>query len=457
MLGSQQQAVVLLIFGAPYLQYRERLVAQLHRTHVHLAAAGVHDLLHHVAVAARALVVQRHNGVGVAHLHARTHHAPQLLAHLRIAALHRVEVELGLVGAGGEGGGGATAHTNAVGWATDLADEHARRRWLLLKVSVVDLPHTRTKHDWLQPLATLTARQPLPKRARVAQHQRLAKLVAVVAGAVGGVDEDLLGGGEGVRVGEGGILAWDGPLGEVEVAGAVASGADTHDGADTRGVGVAHSATRASLRARVGRHRAGKVVRLRGEQEVKVAGDGADGGRGAGHGRTDDGNGSTADGRAVVVETDDAVGRVGCQRLFHHLEQTRRHLLPVNDQLGAEEPVPAVLAVALPDVKQLHSGGVALEVVTKEAQVVLEVLLVKREPHLRIDRLQRSPPLSQHGDRLHGRRDRIYLEARQWLAVNLLRHAVMHQGGKGGGLFGGDGGGAVEEEATGDLHAADLV
>lgn len=43
---------------------------------------------HHVAVAAGALVVDLLDGVAAAHLHARTHHTPQLLRHLRITPLH---------------------------------------------------------------------------------------------------------------------------------------------------------------------------------------------------------------------------------------------------------------------------------------------------------------------------------------------------------------------------------
>lgn len=53
-----EQAVVLLVLCAPDLQHRHRLVAELDGADVDLGAEGVDDLLHHVAVAAGALVVQ---------------------------------------------------------------------------------------------------------------------------------------------------------------------------------------------------------------------------------------------------------------------------------------------------------------------------------------------------------------------------------------------------------------
>mmetsp|Transcript_1465 Transcript_1465/g.4241 ORF Transcript_1465/g.4241 Transcript_1465/m.4241 type:complete len:380 (+) Transcript_1465:934-2073(+) len=57
-LGAQQKAVVLLVLSTPDLEHRHGLVAELHVAHVDLAAVGVHNLLHHVAVAASALIVE---------------------------------------------------------------------------------------------------------------------------------------------------------------------------------------------------------------------------------------------------------------------------------------------------------------------------------------------------------------------------------------------------------------
>lgn len=56
---------------------------------------------------------------------------------------------------------------------------------------VVDLPHARAEHDGLDPLPALVVGQPLPEGAAVASDERLAELVAIVAGAVGGIEQDL--------------------------------------------------------------------------------------------------------------------------------------------------------------------------------------------------------------------------------------------------------------------------
>ena len=48
----------------------------------------------------------------------------------------------------------------------------------------------------------------------------------------------------------------------------------------------------------------------------------------------------TPDGAGVVLEGDDAVGWMRFQGSLHHGDEVVRHLLPVDDQLSLEEPVP---------------------------------------------------------------------------------------------------------------------
>ena len=95
-------------------------------------------------------------------------------------------------------------------------------------------------------------------------------------------------------------------------------------------------------------------------------------------------------------------------------------------RLGAEEPVPRVLRVGLPDVEELDGRGVALEVVLEEPQVVLEVLLVEGEAHLLVDLLEGGAALGQDRDGVDGGRDGVHLEGREGVGVDLLRHAVVH-------------------------------
>lgn len=53
---------------------------------------------------------------------------------------------------------------------------------------VVDLAHTPAEHDGLDPLPALAVGQALAIGAAVARDERLTKLVAIVAGTVGGID-----------------------------------------------------------------------------------------------------------------------------------------------------------------------------------------------------------------------------------------------------------------------------
>lgn len=56
---------------------------------------------------------------------------------------------------------------------------------------VVDLADATAEHDWLDPFPALAVGQALAECAAVAGDQGLAELVAVVTGAVGGVDQNL--------------------------------------------------------------------------------------------------------------------------------------------------------------------------------------------------------------------------------------------------------------------------
>mmetsp|Transcript_16589 Transcript_16589/g.51604 ORF Transcript_16589/g.51604 Transcript_16589/m.51604 type:complete len:822 (-) Transcript_16589:1487-3952(-) len=94
----REQRVVLLVLRAPDLANRHALVAAQDLAHVHPPADGLADLLEHVAVAARALVVDRVNRVVWPEVDARADDPVHLVLHLRVAALHGVKVEVRLRG-----------------------------------------------------------------------------------------------------------------------------------------------------------------------------------------------------------------------------------------------------------------------------------------------------------------------------------------------------------------------
>ena len=154
-LGLEQERVVLLILGTPDLEYGERVVTDEHVADLDDGTLGLDDLLEDVAVSSRALVVDAHDRVGVAQLHARADHAVDLLFHLRVAALHGVEVQLRDVLALQHAGCRAAAHADPIRRPADLRHQHGGGRLVLDAVGVVDLADATREHDGLEPLAAL--------------------------------------------------------------------------------------------------------------------------------------------------------------------------------------------------------------------------------------------------------------------------------------------------------------
>ena len=68
---------------------------------------------------------------------------------LGVAALHRVKVEVGGVGARGHGAGRAAAHADAHAGTAQLDQQTARRKFNFFRLLGVDLPQTARDHDGL--------------------------------------------------------------------------------------------------------------------------------------------------------------------------------------------------------------------------------------------------------------------------------------------------------------------
>ena len=67
----------------------------------------------------------------------------------RVAALYRVKVQFGRVGACGHGAGGTATHANAHAGATQLNQQAAGRKFDFFRLAGVDLPQTARDHDGL--------------------------------------------------------------------------------------------------------------------------------------------------------------------------------------------------------------------------------------------------------------------------------------------------------------------
>ena len=68
---------------------------------------------------------------------------------LGVAALHRIKVEFGRIGAGGHGTGGAAAHANAHAGAAKLDQQTAGRKLDLVRLARVDHAQAAGDHDRL--------------------------------------------------------------------------------------------------------------------------------------------------------------------------------------------------------------------------------------------------------------------------------------------------------------------
>ena len=269
-LGSEQQGVVLLELGAPDLEHREGLVADGEGADLDSRPRRLDDLLEYIAVAAGALVVDRDDGVVGPELAAGPDHPVDLLLHLGVAALDGVEVELGDILALDHGRGGAAAHPDAVGRAAELDHPHPDLGCALGDVSVVHLADAAGEHDGFDPLAAFARGQPQSEGPGEALDHRFAELVAVVRGAVGGLDLDLERAGQIVRVGEARVLPGLRVAGDLEIADAVGGGAGGVVGAAAGGVDIADPAAGAGFGAGKGRDAGWEIVGLGGEDDVLI-------------------------------------------------------------------------------------------------------------------------------------------------------------------------------------------
>ncbi len=192
---------------------------------------------------------------------------------------------------------------------------------------------------------------------------------------------------------------------------------------------VADFAARSGRRARERRDRRRMIVRLDLHQDV----DGLVGGLVGAAARSREPAPAVPafDHRGIVAIRRENPGRICVVGVADHAEQRLRRLLPVDDPVGVEDLVPAVLGVRLGEHHQLHIGRVAAQLL-ECVHEVLDLVLRQGQAERRVRRLERSTPLREHGHRCVGLRRRM-LEQRRGLrrvAEHALRHAVVHQRGK---------------------------
>ncbi len=360
------QAHALLALVAHNLAVREGLVAHGQGVHVDVAARLLHKLREAVEVPAGAVVVDGDDGVGVA-LDQGAYGVQDALLHLRVGALDGVELNLVAIFAGVDARDGAAAHADAVVVAAEQDHVLAFRGGLLEGVAPLGEAHAAGHHDDLVVGQRAPALLVLVGQERAAYHG-LPELVAEVAGAVRGLDEDLGGGLVEPLAGADATLP-GAVVGKAGVGGHV----DRRPGHGQRARAAAHAVANLAAAAR-----GGAVERLDGRREVVGLGlereDGlyllclelrrgvaALGGELRRHGALDE--------RHVVLVGRDQVAGVRLGGLADELEERELLLLAVDDERAVENLVAAVLGVDLREAEHLRvrqrpaqAGAQALQV-----------------------------------------------------------------------------------------------
>ena len=361
------------------------------------------------------------NRVGLAHLPAAVDHLLRAPLDLGVAALHRVEVEVGGVGAGGQGRCRTAAQADAQRWPAELDQQRARREAMLQHVRFGHVADAAGDHDRLV-VTPHTAIHGLFKRAEIARQIRPAEFVVERRRADWPVEHDLQRRDDAVRLADRVGLPRQIHARHPQVRGAEAAQPGLGLGAESGRALVADLAASASRRAGKRRDGGRVVVRLHLHQGVhrliRVAVFAAADAvarvparhSGAGHHR-----------RVVGVRAQ-GVLRIGAVRLADHREQALRLRLPVHHKLGVKDFVPAVLGVGLREHHQLGVGGVAAEGGVGVGQVV-DLVVGQCQAKLDIGARQRGAGVSAQR---HGHQRCRCVVAKHPLEFGFERHRFGH-------------------------------
>ena len=220
--GGDGQHVAFLAFVAPDFLGCQAAFFQGHGAQVKAGAPAsvIGQLGEGVGQAASTHVVDCQNRVAHATRAAVLAQDPALVDHLlraalhfRVAALHRVKVQVGGVGPGGHRACRAAAHANAHARSAQLNQQAARRKFNLVRLGGVNHPQAAGNHDGL----VITALHPVCAAGhtllvfpKVAQQIGPPKLVVKRRAAQGAFDHDLQGAGDvlGLAVANGGQANW---------------------------------------------------------------------------------------------------------------------------------------------------------------------------------------------------------------------------------------------------------
>jgi hypothetical protein len=195
--GRNGQHIALLALVAPDFLGRHARLFELHGAQIKARATAcvVGQLGEGVAQTARTHVVNGQDGIGRALRPAMVDNLLRTALDLGVAALHRVKVEVGGVGACGHRAGRTAAHADAHAGAAQLNEQTARRKFNLFRLIGIDLAQAARDHDGLVVTPHHTVHG-LFVFAEIAQQIGTAKLVVEGRATQGAFGHDLQGAGD---------------------------------------------------------------------------------------------------------------------------------------------------------------------------------------------------------------------------------------------------------------------
>ena len=427
------QDVALLALVAPDLLGRqaaflERDLAQVEDG----AAAGIVDQFREgVGDAARADVMDRQDGVALGQAPAMVDDFLRAALDLGVAALDRVEVQVGGVGARGHRAGRAAAHADAHAGAAELDQQRAGGELDLLGEVGADRAQAAGDHDRLV-VPAANAVDVLLEDAEVAAQRGPAELVVEGGAAERPLGHDLQRAGDVRGLADRVLLPRLAQARQMQVGDREAGQAGLGLGAATGGALVADLAAGAGGRARMRGDGRRVVVSLDLHQHVRGLGTGLVLRRAAIAGRHPALDGVALHHRGVVGVGDDGVLRRHLLGVADHAEERQRLRFTVDGELGVEDLVAAVLAVGLREHHQLDVAGVAAQLLEGGDEVV-DLVVGERQAPGAVGFLERRAAAGLH----RHVRERLGLLVVEEVGGVLARqqhafgHAVMQQVGAG--------------------------
>ena len=363
-----RQHIALLRFVAPDLHRRHAALFAGNRAQFEFRAlaATMHQLRQRIGDAPRSDVVDGEDGIVVAHLPAAVDDFLCAALHLGVAALHRIEIQIFGIGTRVHARCRAAAQADQHAGTAQLDQHCAFGQIVFVRVFRLDVANATRQHDGLVVAAHFTVHL-FFESAEVACQVGTAEFVVERGAAEGAVDHDLQGSGDtpGLAVGIG--FPWLFKSRNVQVGNRKPGQSRLGFGTGAGGAFVADLTAAAGGCARKRRDGCGMVMRLHLHQGV---GEFSAVGVTAVFARIEAVDLGALDDGGVVGVRHHRAFRMQLVGIADHAEQRNGLLFVVNDPVGIENLVAAVLGVGLRKHHEFDVGRVALELGEVGHQIV---------------------------------------------------------------------------------------